>query len=156
MARRALSGYAASIPGLPSPTLNLLHSNPTPHALQPPGLRQALSLRPVNVATMLVGCLLLALAVAGGHSESNPECTEQQEQEVASKVSACLVAATFQFEEVRDSAEDATDVREAVCLLLAQAVDGCASLWKECHNAKEVKRKLQTSFFLRENTVGRF
>ena len=97
---------------------------------------------------MLIGCLLLALAVAGGHSENNPECSEQEEQEVASKVSACNVAATFQFEEVRDSAEDAADVREAVCLLLAQAVDGCASLWNECHSAKEVKRKLHTSFFL--------
>ena len=102
---------------------------------------------------MLIGCLLLALAVAGGHSENNPECTEQEEQEVASKVSACLVAATFQFEEVRDSAEDAADVREAVCLLLAQAVDGCASLWNECHSAKEVKRKLQTSFFLPQDQI---
>ena len=86
---------------------------------------------------MILGCLLLV--IGGSHAGTGPECEEREEQEIQSRVSGCLASVTFQFEDARDAAGEVLDVREAVCLLVAQAVDDCCGLWKECHSGEEVK-----------------
>jgi len=87
---------------------------------------------------MIRGCLLL-LVIGGSHAGSEPEWEEKEEQEIQSRVSGCLASVTFQFEDARDAAREILDVREAICLLVAQAV-GCGSMWKECHSGEEVQR----------------
>jgi len=85
----------------------------------------------------MLGCLLLV--ISGSHAGSGPECGEREEQEIQSRVSGCLASATFQFEDARDAAREVEDVREAACLLVAQAFH-CGSMWKECHSGEEVQQ----------------
>ena len=94
-------------------------------------------------------CLLIALLVVGGsQAGSGPECEEWEEQELQSRVSGCLASVTFRFEDARDAAREVVDVREAVCLLVDQAVDDCGSMWQECHSGEEVKILFLVFFFM--------